>query len=853
MRLHKKFSIVVMIVLFLNLFLPSNTFNALPNNEISATNINPLISSVFKVIEFNNIVYFAFSSETFIKRFDLTTKTWLADITLSGFPTGIAVDSDGIYISFDRRTVWVDINGLNETHLRNTSLTGRNLFTCGDYLFINDGESYTSLNKLSGEFISSINYSYTQVGIAPACGINRVFSSSSGISPADILRWTINSDGSPGNMINSPYHGDFNIGTKNFISPDEQRLFNSAGIIYNTIDLTYNNSLGGAFDQLAFYGDQPIVSRGNHIIGYSNNFLETGRFDLSYNPMRLFVVDEEIIIFRLDGETISFETRPINNLELPAPNQPIDPIGLEYAPDQIKIDENEIIYLLSKNFMSIFRWSVPERKYLTTIPLIGSPDFFSYDSSNYRLYTGYANGSIYRIDLDGNLREQPFVNSPISVDGMTNAGEFLFVYDPSGAWGSHIIYDENGQLISSKDWNYFSIEYVWSDALQKMYFFRDDTTPNDLLWENIDSNGVIGTKMDSPYHSSTGIIHPIRVSPDGSIVLLGSGRIYDPISLVQINTLSNNIIDATWLNGTLYSIFSADGQSTKVQKWTGQNYYLAKSVNFSGNPLSVFGINESLIVVSLYNNQPTFSIWDENLNLIFPLQVFLPFCIKSIGCNGFVDTFDTNKGWPAGEDSWVSLQITNSEYVVSAREIDMIFAIDAPSTCNLNYYSISVDSHYSTNSSINGLEFGSQYPLDDLFYYFVIDPITKNYYLVQYEDSGETLLANGYSGNILSGTSKNNLRVELFDEYPSFYINDQYEFTYHLEDFGNQPTKGGVVMISTNNNSDAHFDNFNLSNTIIQTTSTDQKGVIPDQTISIPELFRNLKIERYYLHSQDIQ
>ncbi len=79
------------------------------------------------------------------------------------------------------------------------------------------------------------------------------------------------------------------------------------------------------------------------------------------------------------------------------------------------------------------------------------------------------------------------------------------------AWVSHFTYSPEGVLISWEDWNYHSYEYVWSAANRRMYHLRDGTSPNDLLWEEIDINGVLGLQEDSPYHSIAGISHPIWV------------------------------------------------------------------------------------------------------------------------------------------------------------------------------------------------------------------------------------------------------------------------------------------------------------------------------------------------------
>ena len=65
---------------------------------------------------------------------------------------------------------------------------------------------------------------------------------------------------------------------------------------------------------------------------------------------------------------------------------------------------------------------------------------------------------------------------------------------------------------------------------------------------------ALRNKKDSPLHSSTGMTHPIHLSPDGNLVLLGSGVFHNSTTLERLTTsLANNITDAAWLGDTLFT------------------------------------------------------------------------------------------------------------------------------------------------------------------------------------------------------------------------------------------------------------------------------------------------------------
>jgi hypothetical protein len=158
-----------------------------------------------------------------------------------------------------------------------------------------------------------------------------------------------------------------------------------------------------------------------------------------------------------------------------------------------------------------------------------------------------------------------------------------------------------------------------------MYFFRDDTSPNDLISEQIDTEGKLATEMDSPYHGDYNFTHPIRVAPDGSVVIIGSGRLFDARSLATVGTLPNAIFDAAWNGGILYSIHGTTSSGTsnqwpygplytagELQSWSAA-YAETNHALVTGLPLRVFSFDSGLLVVSLDNGLPRFSTFNANL------------------------------------------------------------------------------------------------------------------------------------------------------------------------------------------------------------------------------------------------
>ena len=278
-----------------------------------------------------------------------------------------------------------------------------------------------------------------------------------------------------------------------------------------------------------------------------------------------------------------------------------------YTPARIEVDTAGTLYLLSPENDRIYRWSLGQDYHLNPIDVGDDPRHIAYSAQNNRLYVGYANGAITQIDLAASsLVEQPFATTPGAVTGLHTAGRYVFAVDPSGAWNSHYTFAPNGTRISAVEWNYYSLSFDWSPVNNRIYFARDDTSPNDLHWETIDpATGQITGEGESPYHGDFPIQHPIRVSRDAAYVLLGSGDLFDGTTLQAVNSLPITLKDALWLaDGSLVTIRS-DGGRTMLEHWGGDlrrhNYGY-----YDGEPLRVIESQGEIAVVTRVAGRPIF-------------------------------------------------------------------------------------------------------------------------------------------------------------------------------------------------------------------------------------------------------
>lgn len=644
--------------------------------------ILPCQAAVVKSLKHSTTAYCLHDSPARLVRYDLSSRQWLSDLLLPvarGTATTCLVDSDGIYVAYGTSVYRYNTTGGAETHLVNAPQTVQALHSDGNLLFVNHSSGlharFISINKTTNTQIATFeNYVDSVYGSSIAPSVNKIFGRTQGISPSDISFVSYTDLGTFSSGGASPYHGEYASATKTWVFPNEARVVDDSGTAYSTQSLGYAGSFGGSISDVDFYGvDIPIVLRASQLSSFTSTMLPAGSKSLSYSPFGIFVNGSDVITFTVDvGEATGIRARiePVADLGAPTPGLPVNPVGLAFTPDLVFQDINGVVCLLHKNSQSIFRWSPTSQQFLTTIPLIGIPSYAAYSPSMHRVYLAYASGLVRKIDLsDTSLTEVPFYMLPSAPLGLATAGQYLFAVDESGAWNTHYTVSPEGQLVDSVDWNYYSAGFTWSDTNQKMYFFRDDTSPNDILWEEINANGTaypgevqggIRNKIDSPYHGEDYFVHPIQVAPNGSVVITGTGKLFNATTLVrQTNVLPNAIADAAWIGSELRTIRTITGV-TQYQQWTGETYAagLVKQYPGTAHRLLTHAGNQHIGISVAADGRPSFYLLDSSFEVVSPASLAQPTLIatSSVGASQVV------LGWAdiSGETAYLVERKTGS-------------------------------------------------------------------------------------------------------------------------------------------------------------------------------------------------
>lgn len=245
-------------------------------------------------------------------------------------------------------------------------------------------------------------------------------------------------------------------------------------------------------------------------------------------------------------------------------------------------------------------------------------------ASNNSMYLVYADGLIWKIDLNEQMPQQtPLVTLPLPPLGLTAAGAYLFAIYGRLSSKTHQTFSPTGERIDSAGLHNPSDEYVWSDANQKVYYISKGVTPRDLYAEEVNADGNtypteqpggIGRNYSSPLHTDFGFRNPIRISPDGNFVALGSGQIHDGDTLARLTPLPTGFVDAAWIGSDIFTIRDS-GSSTTIEHWVGPPYVMENTAQLAGRAHSLRAIGESQLLAITISDAgiPIFTVLDSGL------------------------------------------------------------------------------------------------------------------------------------------------------------------------------------------------------------------------------------------------
>lgn len=549
---------------------------------------------------FEGIAYFLFEFPFKVERFDMDTQVWLPTASFTSPTRSIAVDGSGVYISFADRVSRFDHNVENETVLPGIPSEVAEIRLFGSYLIGVVGTELQTFPKVGGAMIHALQLHIGGVqGLSVDALTGNLFYRTRTLSPAHIVAGNIDSNGLLTSLGDSSFSGNYPVPEWTATLPGGTRVSDSAGVVFDVPDLQYVGSLGGLIDGLTLSGNETIVLRGDFIVRLDSDFKELGVAPIK--PFTKAIVHHNGLLFEfgpVSGQP-AFSATLLEDIQIPSLDPIRTPIDGGFAPSDIKFVNSGRLVFLESERPAIHRFDLAEFSWGESSALPETPVNLGVDPDSGQIRIGYSNGRVGSVPPLTGL-ESHFINQPDVVQGLTMADGFTMVCDFSGSRATHWYYDDNAQLTDRETFNWCTVErtWAWSPGDRRIYFYRY-SSPTDLVWEQIDEQGVVVNEGDSPYHGDLGTEPPLRIHPSLSYIMLGSGDVVDGETLELIVTLPVAPSGMAWVDGSLFTLseFEASPGNSALISWT-QDFDEDEAILLAGNPLFLTSYSGVLYAVT---------------------------------------------------------------------------------------------------------------------------------------------------------------------------------------------------------------------------------------------------------------
>ncbi len=575
-------------------------------------NFSPTDYYWLKALEVDGVVYFLYKNPAQIARYDLASESWLTPWLLSQTPTDFAIAADAIYIASGATVTRTDRSfGAATTlltadaALKSIQVADNTLVTIYIKLSLTKLSSY---NRQTGQKIDSkdISYGFT-IGHSYNPLTRRIYARTAANTGAFICSLLVQADGTFGDYLPSPNGDIFPVAASTFVLGTGDLVTDDSGVIYKASDLTYTGCVGDRFTDIAptdttgYYvlrgGRVSVTDGSGREIRAVNSHIVGARFSRKNGNLLLFAQPTAA------GSSPTVEKVAVSSL-LPSTLGPTaNPLTTNLQAAQLLVDETGVVFIYSKLDQTIHRWSAATQGYLPSLSLPSYPNYLAYSTKTRSLYFDENAHQIRRIALDsGDLKPVPaYVMPGLEPGGFQMADDIFVAAEGSAGTGGrlHLSFAPAGTLVSILNNNYFSREYEWCPANRHLYYFTYESSGPNLVWEAVDGTGHLTTSnySSSSFTDTQGMVTPIRASPDGSLVVLGSGYTFNGQQLNRVGVMANSFLDGVWMGGQFHTVRLSANNTAEVQTWSGDKLLLLRDRTFPGTALRLLPLPSSQLLL----------------------------------------------------------------------------------------------------------------------------------------------------------------------------------------------------------------------------------------------------------------
>lgn len=270
---------------------------------------------------------------------------------------------------------------------------------------------------------------------------------------------------------------------------------------------------------------------------------------------------------------------------------------LAFAASEVAFSSDGIVYFLDVEADRIHRYEVSSGSLLPSLTGSGEAATMAVASDGSGAYLAYAGGRIDDFDLETGVGSF-FGAAPDNISSMVVTGDLLFTIDASGAWDSHSIYDRaTGARLVFDEWRDTGRSFAWAPGMGRLFFLDSGVSPTDINYVDIDDvTGTLGSEVDSPYHGDYSLPNPIRLLPDESAIIVGSGILFSTADLSYQTAMGLSFTDVAFANGNYY-LADTVGAQTQIRVVDGA-FNILSAHYVDGAPRALFRHEDALVLVA---------------------------------------------------------------------------------------------------------------------------------------------------------------------------------------------------------------------------------------------------------------
>ncbi|MEZ5329359.1 MAG: hypothetical protein R3F19_30275 [Verrucomicrobiales bacterium] len=393
--------------------------------------------------EVDGVHYFSMRAPAQLARFETRTASWLPAIPLSFTPEAVYANSDGIYVTGNYGVWRIDSRSGVVSRLVSTfDPASRIVFAEGDIVYYYDAVlgRLALFDQRTGESVASpVDISFSDAAYyfpsLKAAVIQPNFGN---------LQWLqLENDGMPLELVETGATLEREVRSM-VLSPDGTLFLASNGTMFSAdrnMALVRNLASNCNYDAGFTSTGRPLVICDGRVSYFNENLLEAGRVNLSYTPIGLAAVGDEVLTFTPDlfqAEGIRVDVISLADLQgLPSGRLNV-PDGIDPYRIQTFVTDDGQLGMVDSPSGTLFRWDAASRTVAPPAALIGSINSLAWDARNDRLLLGYPDGLVTATSIPkgGGLAEtsvasgvNTFVLVPSSLGLFTGSG--LYAADGS--------------------------------------------------------------------------------------------------------------------------------------------------------------------------------------------------------------------------------------------------------------------------------------------------------------------------------------------------------------------------------------------------------------------------------------